>query len=102
MIWMKSGHNGKIYGFTETEIYFIGDKAEVQEKLKDFRGKIPVDELMINSHIYDHQKRLRSYEIFRGLQTLYPKRNKPYIINWQMLIFMSIFAQIKVKCPILN
>jgi alkanesulfonate monooxygenase SsuD/methylene tetrahydromethanopterin reductase-like flavin-dependent oxidoreductase (luciferase family) len=44
---------------------FIGDQAEVQEKLTNFQEKFQVDELMINSHIYDHQKRLRSYEIFR-------------------------------------
>jgi luciferase family oxidoreductase group 1 len=43
----------------------IGDQAEIEEKLKDFQEKFNVDELIINSHIYDHQKRLRSYEIFR-------------------------------------
>ncbi len=44
---------------------FIGDQAEIQEKLKDFQERFNVDELMINSHIYDHQKRLRSYGIIR-------------------------------------
>ncbi|WP_223606331.1 LLM class flavin-dependent oxidoreductase [Chryseobacterium sp. OSA05B] len=43
----------------------IGDQAEIEEQLKDFQEKFNVDELIINSHIYDHQKRLRSYEIFR-------------------------------------
>lgn len=44
---------------------FIGDHTEIEEKLKTFQEKFNVDELMINSHIYDHQKRLDSYEIFR-------------------------------------
>ncbi|SFN15080.1 luciferase family oxidoreductase, group 1 [Chryseobacterium oleae] len=43
----------------------IGNQAEIEEQLKDFQEKFNVDELIINSHIYDHQKRLRSYEIFR-------------------------------------
>jgi luciferase family oxidoreductase group 1 len=43
----------------------IGDQAEIEERLKNFQEKFNVDELIINSHIYDHQKRLRSYEIFR-------------------------------------
>lgn len=44
---------------------FIGDQSEIKEKLKSFQEKFNVDELMINSHIYDHQKRLDSYDIIR-------------------------------------
>lgn len=44
---------------------FIGDQPEIEEKLKNFQEKFNVDELIINSHIYDHQKRLESYGIFR-------------------------------------
>lgn len=44
----------------------IGNQTEIEEKLKSFQEKFNVDELMINSHIYDHQKRLASYEIFRN------------------------------------
>ncbi|MDC8105279.1 LLM class flavin-dependent oxidoreductase [Chryseobacterium sp. B21-037] len=44
---------------------FIGDQSEIEKKLKDFQEKFNVDELIINSHIYDHQKRLDSYGIFR-------------------------------------
>ncbi|KPH12594.1 LLM class flavin-dependent oxidoreductase [Chryseobacterium sp. ERMR1:04] len=44
---------------------FIGDQSEIEEKLKSFQEKFNVDELMINSHIYDHQKRLHSYDIIR-------------------------------------
>ena len=44
---------------------FIGDHSQIADQLKDFQEKYQVDELMINSHIYDHQKRLSSYEIIR-------------------------------------
>lgn len=44
---------------------FIGNKTEIAEQLKDFQERYQVDELMINSHIYDHQKRLESYEIIK-------------------------------------
>lgn len=44
---------------------FIGNQAEIAEQIKGFQEKYQVDELMINSHIYDHQKRLESYEIIR-------------------------------------
>lgn len=44
---------------------FIGDQSQIADQLKDFQEKYQVDELMINSHIYDHQKRLSSYEIIR-------------------------------------
>ena len=52
---------------------FIGDQAEITEKLKDFQERFNVDELMINSHIYDQQKRLRAYEIFRNSVNSLPK-----------------------------
>ncbi|WP_419869982.1 LLM class flavin-dependent oxidoreductase [Chryseobacterium sp. CT-SW4] len=42
---------------------FIGNQSEVEEQIENFQEKFNVDELMINSHIYDHQKRLDSYEI---------------------------------------
>ncbi|CAA7389758.1 LLM class flavin-dependent oxidoreductase [Chryseobacterium fistulae] len=44
---------------------FIGNQTEIEDQLKSFQEKFDVDELMINSHIYDHQKRLESYEILR-------------------------------------
>ncbi|CAD7810351.1 Limonene 1,2-monooxygenase [Chryseobacterium aquaeductus] len=44
---------------------FVGDQSEIAEQLKNFQEKYQVDELMLNSHIYDHQKRLESYEIIR-------------------------------------
>ena len=44
---------------------FIGNQEEIAEQIKNFQEKYQVDELMINSHIYDHQKRLESYEIIK-------------------------------------
>ena len=42
---------------------FIGSQDEISEKLSVFQEQYQVDELMITSHIYDHQKRLDSYRI---------------------------------------
>ncbi|MBW8524418.1 LLM class flavin-dependent oxidoreductase [Chryseobacterium chendengshani] len=44
---------------------FVGDQTQIAEQLSDFQEKYQVDELMINSHIYDHQKRLNSYQLIR-------------------------------------
>jgi len=44
---------------------FIGDQSQIADQLRDFQERYQIDELMINSHIYDHQKRLSSYEIIR-------------------------------------
>ncbi|WP_134703490.1 LLM class flavin-dependent oxidoreductase [Ammoniphilus sp. YIM 78166] len=45
-----------------------GSPATVQEKLQAFLDDTQADELMVASHIYDHQDRLRSYELLMGLQ----------------------------------
>jgi len=44
---------------------FIGSQDEIAEQLKNFQERYLVDELMINSHIFNHQKRLESYGIIR-------------------------------------
>ncbi len=41
----------------------IGDAATVREKIEAFVERTGADELMIVSQIYDHEARLRSYEI---------------------------------------
>ncbi|TPE46263.1 LLM class flavin-dependent oxidoreductase [Pontibacter mangrovi] len=46
---------------------FIGDQATVKEDLQAFLDDTQVDELMFASHIYDHQARLRSYELLAQL-----------------------------------
>ncbi len=43
---------------------FIGDKAYVKTKTKEFIEATQVNELMVVSHIYDHSDRLKSYQIF--------------------------------------
>lgn len=42
---------------------FVGDKNLVQQQLQAFLDDTQVDELMIVSHIYDQEVKLRSYEI---------------------------------------
>ncbi|TXK37005.1 LLM class flavin-dependent oxidoreductase [Pontibacter qinzhouensis] len=42
---------------------FIGAKATVKEQLQAFLDDTQVDEIMVASHIYDHNARLKSYEI---------------------------------------
>ncbi|MDE5416328.1 LLM class flavin-dependent oxidoreductase [Alkalihalobacterium chitinilyticum] len=41
----------------------IGNPETVKEKLQAFLDETQADEMIINSHIYDHNERLRSYEI---------------------------------------
>ena len=45
----------------------IGAPATVAQGLRDFVARTGADELMINSPIFDHGARLRSYEITAGL-----------------------------------
>jgi luciferase family oxidoreductase group 1 len=42
---------------------FIGSAATVKRSLQSFLNATQVDELMVTSHIYDHEARLRSYEL---------------------------------------
>lgn len=43
---------------------FTGDKEHVKHKTKEFLNATKVNELMVVSHIYDHNDRLKSYMIF--------------------------------------
>lgn len=43
---------------------FIGSKQTVKEKTEAFLKQTGVNELMVASHIYHHEDRLRSYELF--------------------------------------
>ncbi|MGO4376202.1 LLM class flavin-dependent oxidoreductase, partial [Paenibacillus sp. MCAF20] len=45
----------------------IGSPDTVKRKLDDFIAATGADEIMIAAHIYDHQARLRSYEIVSSL-----------------------------------
>ena len=42
---------------------FIGDAATINKELQAFLEDTQVDEIMVCSHIYDHEARVRSYEI---------------------------------------
>ncbi|NRT15424.1 luciferase family oxidoreductase group 1 [Flavobacterium sp. 28A] len=50
------------------EYSFVGSPTEIKEALSNFVNDTQVDELMIVSHIYDHDARLKSYEIVKELQ----------------------------------
>lgn len=43
---------------------FIGSKKKVSNEVKEFLKQTGVDELMVASHMYDHEARLRSYQLF--------------------------------------
>lgn len=45
---------------------FMGNEAEVKTGLNEFLAQTGVNELMIATRIWDHQKRLRSYELLRN------------------------------------
>lgn len=43
---------------------FVGSKATVKEKVKDFLNTTGVNEIMVAGHIYNHDDRIRSFKIF--------------------------------------
>lgn len=43
---------------------FFGSREDVTEKTIDFIQKTGVDEVIVSSNVYEHAKRLRSYQIF--------------------------------------
>lgn len=45
---------------------FIGSEKSVAQQLKNFQGTFKVDEIMVTAAIYEHDKRLKSYEIIRN------------------------------------
>ncbi|MCB4234448.1 LLM class flavin-dependent oxidoreductase [Kaistella anthropi] len=61
-IWnpMEKAHVLKMLHYS-----FIGSEETIQSKLPSFQEAFQVDELMITSHIYDEQARLKSYEIIK-------------------------------------
>lgn len=61
-IWnpMEKAHVLKMLRYS-----FIGSEETIKSKLSSFQEAFQVDELMITSHIYDEQARLKSYEIIK-------------------------------------
>lgn len=47
------------------KLSFIGDVISVKEQLSHFQERFQVDEIMVTSHVYEHEKRVRSYQLFR-------------------------------------
>ncbi|MGA9213272.1 LLM class flavin-dependent oxidoreductase [Kaistella sp.] len=45
---------------------FVGSKETIKKEMQEFQKRFRVDELMITSHIYEHEARLKSYEIIRN------------------------------------
>ena len=43
---------------------FIGSKETVKQKTQEFLQKTGVDEVLVASHIFDHEERVNSYRIF--------------------------------------
>lgn len=45
---------------------FIGGKETIKKEMEQFQKRFRVNEFMITSHIYEHEARLKSYEIIRN------------------------------------
>jgi luciferase family oxidoreductase group 1 len=45
---------------------FIGNPESIEQQIKEFQDTFHVDELMITSHIYSQDAKLRSYEILKS------------------------------------
>lgn len=48
---------------------FIGDQQTVRNRTEEFLHDTQVNELMVVSHIFDHEDRLRSFELFAQIMT---------------------------------
>ena len=60
-------NSSEMYAVNQMLTYtFIGSAATVESKIRQFAEDTGVDEIMIACSIYDHQARLRSYEIVAG------------------------------------
>ena len=46
-----------------TRVSFVGSLTTVRDQMREFIDGTQADELIVVSHIYDHQARLRSYEL---------------------------------------
>jgi luciferase family oxidoreductase group 1 len=46
--------------------YFVGTPAKVREQLEAMAGALGINELVVNTIVWDHTKRLQSYELLAG------------------------------------
>ena len=47
--------------------YFVGTPAKVRDELEEMAGELRIDELVVNTIVWDREKRLRSYELLAGV-----------------------------------
>jgi len=52
-----------------SRVSFVGSPSTVAAQMREFLDRTRADELIVVSHIYDHQARLRSYEIAAAAMT---------------------------------
>ncbi|MFD0941481.1 LLM class flavin-dependent oxidoreductase [Pedobacter boryungensis] len=48
-------------------VAFIGGSKKLTAQLQSFRDQTKIDEIMVTSHIYDHEARLYSYQLFADI-----------------------------------
>jgi luciferase family oxidoreductase group 1 len=46
--------------------YFVGTPAKVRERLEQMASELGIGEMIVNTIVWDHAKRLRSYELLAG------------------------------------
>lgn len=62
--------NENVWGIYKRDVDYmltyalIGGKESVSKKLADFISLTEADEIMLTSHLYDHEKRVHSYRLF--------------------------------------
>ena len=51
-----------------TKYSFVGNPTKVTKQINDFVNETAADELMVVSHIFDHEARLHSYSLLKQIQ----------------------------------
>jgi luciferase family oxidoreductase group 1 len=52
--------------------YFVGTPSRVREQLEQMAGELTIDELIVNTIVWDPKKRMRSYELLADVFELQP------------------------------
>jgi alkanesulfonate monooxygenase SsuD/methylene tetrahydromethanopterin reductase-like flavin-dependent oxidoreductase (luciferase family) len=53
--------------------YFVGTPSKVKGQLEEMAGELGIGELIVNTIVWDHAKRLRSYELLADVFGLWQK-----------------------------
>ena len=56
-----------VHGGGEWPRYFVGTPAKVREELEGMAGALGIGELIVNTILWDHAARLRSYELLAAV-----------------------------------